>query len=108
VQGDGDQKIEEVRFPIPFHPFCHPFCKKKGEVHLSFIFPMMDGLLERPFIGSQSPCYCKIISVGQTSTTRVIVDLFRDKGNSTDGAKGRFDPVYLRKTLRADPLLPLF
>jgi hypothetical protein len=35
-------------------------------------------------------------------------DLFRDKGDSTNGAKGRFDPADLRKTIRTESLLILF
>jgi hypothetical protein len=36
------------------------------------------------------------------------LDLFRDKGDSTNGTKWRFDPMDLRKTIRTKSLLALF
>jgi hypothetical protein len=64
VEGDGKEKIKGVGFPIMLQPCRHPFREKRSEAGLSFIFPTMDCLPERSFIGSQSPCHCKIFFVG--------------------------------------------
>jgi hypothetical protein len=95
MERHGDEKIRRILPPIMLQPFYHPFYKKWGQVSFSLIFPTMNRFLERSFIGSQSPCHCKIFSVGCTSTTGMVFDLFREKGDSTNGTKGRFDPADL-------------
>jgi hypothetical protein len=99
MEGDGNQKIEGVKSPITIQPFCHPLRKKTGEMSLSLVFPTMDSRLERPFESPHRPRHCKIFSVGHTSATRMVLDLFRDKGNPTNRTKGRFNPADLRKTI---------
>jgi hypothetical protein len=38
----------------------------------------------------------------------MVFDFFRDKRDSTNGTKGRFDPADLRKTVRTESLLTFF
>jgi hypothetical protein len=84
MEWDWNQKIKRVKFPITVQPFYHPIRKKRGEVSFPFIFPAMDGCLERPFESPQSPCHCKIFFADHTSTARMVFDLGRDKGSSAN------------------------
>jgi hypothetical protein len=108
MERDGEEEIERFHIPITAEPLRQFLSEEAGEAVLLFIFPSMDRFPERSFIISQSPCYCKISSPGQTSAAGVAFDLPREKRNATYRAERRLNPPDLRETPPAYPLLSFF